>query len=186
MLGRNIPGRGVLMVKDPLGVSRQEVVPGLLGMNVIGECYRELFVQQGEDLFSLLDADQAKAGWGKALRHCHRLEVCSVTSEGVLGRAGDFVPAGSLKFVKVTCPKVPYTAPKLMLLEPGGSDLAPGLLLSPSLVTVVNGVTYVPVVNVGVTGATVHAKQVLGKLHQVEGIEGQQLNLLGRVKRLRM
>jgi len=34
-----------------------------------------------------------------------------------------------------------------MLLEPGGSDLAPGLLLSPSLVTVDNGVAYVPVVN---------------------------------------
>lgn len=57
-----------------------------------------------------------------------------------------------------------------MLLEPGGSDLAPGLLLSPSLGTVVNGVTYVPVVNVGVTGATVHAKQ---------GIEGQQFNFVG-------
>lgn len=140
----------------------------------------ELFVQQEEDLFSSLDADQAKAGWGKALRHCHRLEVCPVTSEGrvrVLERAGDFIPAGSLKFVKVTCTKVPYTAPKPMLLEPGGSDLAPGLLLSPSFV--VNGVTYVPVVNVGVTGATVHAKQVLGKLHQVEGIEGQQLNFVG-------
>ncbi len=66
-----------------------------------------------------------------------------------------------------------------MLLEPGGSDLAPGLLLSQSLVTMVNGVTYVPVVNVGVRGATVHAKQVLGKLHQVEGIEGQQLNFVG-------
>ncbi len=46
-----------------------------------------------------------------------------------------------------------------MLLEPGGSDLAPGLLLSQSLVTVVNGVTYVPVVNVGFRGATVHANR---------------------------
>lgn len=141
VLGRNIPGHGVLVVKDPLGVSQQEAVPGLLGMNVIGECYRELFVQQGEVLFSSLDADQAKAGWGKALRHCHRLEVCPVTSEGrVRVLSGDFIPAGSLKFVKVICPKVPYTTPKHMLLEPGGSDLAPGLLLSPSLVTVVNGV----------------------------------------------
>lgn len=39
VLGRNIPGRGVLVVKDPLGASQQEAVPGLLGMNVIGECY---------------------------------------------------------------------------------------------------------------------------------------------------
>lgn len=131
-------------------------------MNVIGECYRELFAQQGEILFSPLDADQAKAGWKKVLCHCHRLEVCPATSEGrvrVLERAGDFIPAGSLKFVKVTCPKIPFTAPRSMLLEPGGSDLAPGLLLSPSLVTGVNGVTYAPVVHVGVPGATVHAKQ---------------------------
>lgn len=64
-----------------------------------------------------------------------------------------------------------------MVLEPGGSDLAPGLSLSPSLV--INGVTHVPIVNVGSTGATVHAKQVLGTVYQVEEIEGQQLNFVG-------
>ena len=62
-----------------------------------------------------------------------------------------------------------------MLLDPGGSDLAPGLLLFPCLVTVNNGVAYVPVVNVGATGANVHSKQVLGMLHVVEGIEEEQL-----------
>ncbi len=65
VLGRIISGQGVLVVKNPLDVSRQEAVPGLLGIYVIGESYRELFVQQGEDLLSSLDADQAKAGWGR-------------------------------------------------------------------------------------------------------------------------
>ncbi len=65
------------------------------------------------------------------------------------------------------------------MLEPGCSELAPGLLLSPSLVRVINGVTHVPIVNVGTTGTTVHAKQVLGRLYQVEEVEGQQLNFVG-------
>ncbi|KAF3833281.1 hypothetical protein F7725_026946, partial [Dissostichus mawsoni] len=79
-------------------------------------------------------------------------------------------------FVQVTCPKIPYAPPTTMLLEPGGSDLAPGLLLSPSLVAVENGVVFVPVVNVGATGAAVHCKQVFGTLHVVEGIEGSELS----------
>ncbi len=115
VFGRTIPGRGILVVKDPLNISQQDAVPGLLGMNVIGECYHDLLAKQGEALFSSLDVDKAKADWGKALRYCYRLEACPVNSEGrvcVLERAGAFIPAGSLKFVKVTCPKVPYTPPQ--------------------------------------------------------------------------
>lgn len=41
VLGRIIPGRGVLLVKDSSCTS--PTIPGLLGMNVISECYRELF-----------------------------------------------------------------------------------------------------------------------------------------------
>lgn len=91
--------------------------------------------------------------------------VCTARGRFVcLEKTGEFIPAGSVKFVKVTCPRVPH----------GGSDLAPGLLLFPSLVTIDNGLAYVPVVNVGATGA--HPKQVLGMLHQVEGVEGEQLD----------
>lgn len=107
--------------------------------------------------------------------------MCPLTREGwvqVLEWGGEFIPAGSLKF-KVTCPSVPHASPATMLLEPGGSDLAPGLLLSLSLLCMVNEVAYVPVVNVGATSATVHSKQVLGMLHSVEGIEGQQLSFDG-------
>lgn len=136
VLGRTIPGRGVLVVKDAPRTPQQQLIPGLLGMNVIHECYKELFAQQGEALFASLSAVQAEACWALALRHCHHQEVCPLTQEGrvrVLERGGEFIPAGSLKFVKVTCPKVPHALPATMLLESGGSDLAPGLLLSPSL-----------------------------------------------------
>ena len=179
VLGKKIPSRGILVVKDTACTPQQHVVPGLLGMNVVIECYRELFIEHGEALFASLSAIQAEASWGSVLRHCHRLEACPVLPEGrvrVLDRAGEFIPAGSVKFVQVNCPKVPHAPVKTMLLEPGGSDLAPGLLMSPALVTVTNGVAYVPVVNVGTTGATVHSKQVLGALHLVEGVEEPQLH----------
>ncbi|KAK5913556.1 hypothetical protein CgunFtcFv8_008079 [Champsocephalus gunnari] len=183
VLGKKIPSHGVLVLKDTASAVQQHNVPGLLGMNVITECYRELFAQQGDALFSSLSASlsaiQAETGWGPALRYCHRLEACPLVPGGsvrVLSRTGEFITAGSVKFVQVTCPKIPYAPPTTMLLEPGGSDLAPGLLVSPSLVTVENGVAFVPVVNVGATGAAVHFKQVLGTLHFVEGIEGSELS----------
>lgn len=180
VLGRTIPGRGVLVVKD--APCKSQPIPGLLGMNVIKECYRELFEHQGESLFASLSAIQAEACWEPVLRYCYRQEVCPLIPAGqvrVFEKAGEFIPAGSLKLVKVTGPRVPYMSSTNMLLEPGGSDLAPGLLLSPALVSVCNGVTYVPVVNVGATGATVHPKQVLGMLHSVTGIDGQQISFEG-------
>lgn len=181
VLGRILLGRGVLVVKDAPH-TLQHSIPGLLGMNVIAQCYRELFAQQGEDLFASLGTVQAEACWESALRYCRHQDVCQLTPEGrvrVLEKGGEFIPAGSLKFIKVTCPKVPHMTPATMLLEPGGSDLAPGLLLSPSLLSVINGVTYVPVVNVGATGATVHSKQVLGMLHSVVDIQAEQLRFEG-------
>ena len=179
VLGKQIPSRGILVIKDTACTPQQHAVPGLLGMNVVIECYRELFIEHGEALFASLSTIRADVSWGSALRHCHRLEACPVLPEGrvrVLDKAGEFIPAGSVKFVQVNCPKVPHAPTKSMLLEPGGSDLAPGLLMSPALVTVSKGVAYVPVVNVGATGATVHSKQVLGVLHLVEGIEEPQLH----------
>lgn len=152
VLGKKVPGHWVLVVKDTPCASQSRTVPGLLGINVIIECYRELFAQQGEALFASLAATQTGACWEPVFRHCHKLEAFPLVPDGrvrVLEKTGEFIPAGSVKFVKVTCPRVPYAPPATMLLDPGGSDLAPGLLLSPSLVTVDNGVAHVPVVNVG-------------------------------------
>ncbi|KAJ7983606.1 hypothetical protein DPEC_G00375400 [Dallia pectoralis] len=49
-LGKTIQRRGVLVVKDPVGlmaVARKVAVPGLLGMNVIKECYELLIPRDG-------------------------------------------------------------------------------------------------------------------------------------------
>ena len=46
VLGQCIPGRGILIVKDPENSTlkdRKLLTPGILGMNVIGECYQILF-----------------------------------------------------------------------------------------------------------------------------------------------
>ncbi len=75
VLGRKIPGHWFLVVKDTSCSSQQHIVPGILGMNVNTECYRELFAQQGKDLFASLSAIQAEACWESALRHCHRLQT---------------------------------------------------------------------------------------------------------------
>lgn len=60
-----------------------------------------------------------------------------------------------------------------MLMKPSGTDLAPGLHLSPELVTVTNGVACVPVVNVVDTGSSVHLRQILGTLQSVEVVRGE-------------
>ncbi|KAK0136672.1 hypothetical protein N1851_027175 [Merluccius polli] len=52
LCGKVIPGCGVLVVKDPPGTASS--VPGILGMNVIRKCYRELFGTNGPSLFALL------------------------------------------------------------------------------------------------------------------------------------
>jgi len=151
-------------------------------MNVIAQCYRELFAQQGGDLFASLSVVQVEAYWESSLHYCPHQDVCHLTHEGrvgVLEKGGEFIPARSLKFIKVICPKVPHTPPVTMLLEPGGSDLAPGLLLSVSSLSVSNGLTCVPVVNVGATGDTVHSKQVLGMLHSVVDVQAELLRFEG-------
>lgn len=119
VLGKKVPGCGVLVVKDIPCASQSCTVPGLLGMNVIIECYRELFAQQGEALFASLAATQTEAYWEPVFRHCHRLEAFPLVPEGrvrVFEKTGEFIPAGSVKFVKVTCPRVPYALPATMLL----------------------------------------------------------------------
>lgn len=58
LCGKLMPQCGLLAVKNPPGgVSAQ--VPGVLGMNVIRRCYRELFGQHGLALFDVPSVFQA-------------------------------------------------------------------------------------------------------------------------------
>lgn len=49
LCGKEITRRGVLVVRDPRRGTMS--APGVLGMNVIRECYDELFAQHGSSLF---------------------------------------------------------------------------------------------------------------------------------------
>lgn len=50
--GKVLPNCGVLVVQNPPSGWSADV-PGILGMNVLGRCYRELFGQHGSALFEL-------------------------------------------------------------------------------------------------------------------------------------
>lgn len=53
------------IVKDPENIDiskKKELVPGLLGMNIIGQCYNDLFEEHGSALFSVLQVKQAEPG----------------------------------------------------------------------------------------------------------------------------
>ncbi|KAL6473509.1 hypothetical protein MHYP_G00170700 [Metynnis hypsauchen] len=78
VLGKLIPDRGWLVVKDPPGSAGSVAVPGVLGMNVIRECYHELFGQHGSSLFGLPPVVHASPPWQQALQYCHQ------TSDGLL------------------------------------------------------------------------------------------------------
>nr|XP_021323533.1 uncharacterized protein LOC101885583 [Danio rerio]XP_021323535.1 uncharacterized protein LOC101885583 [Danio rerio]XP_021323536.1 uncharacterized protein LOC101885583 [Danio rerio] len=66
VLGQTLRGQGILVVKDPVDVffhQKKEFTPGLLGMNIIGQCYNDLFEKHGPALFSVPQVRQAEQGW---------------------------------------------------------------------------------------------------------------------------
>lgn len=73
VLGKIISKQGVLVVKDLENMSKKKtLVPGLLGMNIIGQCYNELLEEHGSALFSVPQVKQAESGWKDALLQCQR------------------------------------------------------------------------------------------------------------------
>ncbi|KAI3362647.1 hypothetical protein L3Q82_001631 [Scortum barcoo] len=69
-----MPRCGVLVVKDPPGGLPAQV-PGVLGMNVIRNCYEELFGQHGVALFSQPCVSKAPKPVVQALQWCHRVRA---------------------------------------------------------------------------------------------------------------
>lgn len=86
VLGQILLGQGILVVKDPVDTlfhQRKELTPGLLGMNVIGQCYNDLFEKHGPALFSVPQVRQAELGWKDALSQCHQADYAP--SPGFIG-----------------------------------------------------------------------------------------------------
>lgn len=169
LCAKEIPNCGILIVRDPPG---EASVPGVLGMNVIQKCYRELFMQHGATLFDLSNVSQASTEIKQALQKCHQASLQdSPTRSGrakVRGRTAWRIPGGVMKFVAATCSE--KFSDTSVLFEPPASGLPAGLLASPALVRVVRGTAYIPVVNVGSSDVMLYPRTVIGTLHSVNVI----------------
>lgn len=158
----------MLVVKDPAGdVSSQ--VPGVLGMNVICKCYRELFRQHGMASFDLPVVSTASEWVVQALQKCHQAQVWAPQAlPGLIkvrGSKACRIPGGSMKIVAVTCSEQ-YSGGTVMF-EPLDRGLPAGLLASPALVCVVRGTAYVPVVNVVTTDVLLYPRTIVGHLDEL-------------------
>ncbi|XP_042338496.1 uncharacterized protein LOC121939556, partial [Plectropomus leopardus] len=163
-----VPRCGVLVVKDPPGGMSSQV-PGVLGMNIIRRCYRELFGQHGLALFDLPSVSKAPEPIVQALQGCHQASVRPPQEASgrvkVRGRKACRIPGGMMKMVAATCSEQ-YSC-STVLFEPLDSGLPAGLLASPALVRVERGTAYIPVVNVGSTDALLYPRTVVGTLTEV-------------------
>lgn len=118
VLGRHIKNKGVLVVRDRSN-SCLGGLPGLLGMNVMQDCYKELFSQYGSALFDLQIVKDTPA-WQSALQYCKKIEVGVEDARSRPARIGQEtvrIPADSLRFVPVTF-QLPVGPPSVLLFEP--------------------------------------------------------------------
>lgn len=168
LCGQVIPQCGVLVVRDPPGGICTRV-PGILGMNILSRCYQELFGYYGPALFDSPSSVEAPNFVIQALQHCHYMHDQSLVERSgrvaLRGRGQCRIPGGTMKFVPATCSE--QYARGTVLFEPPTSGLPAGLLASPSLVRVIRGTVYLPVVNVGTVDVMLYASTVLGTLNSV-------------------
>lgn len=160
VLGKVVPNRGILVVKDPPGQLPQPNVPGILGMNVIRECYNELFRQHGPSLFDLpFFTEGASPGimLSSIVTMC-RLRQAPLKQVRIRGWRPVCIPAGTVKIVPITCPQGRFGPFEYGLFEPAG------VLISPAVVTMQRGTAYIPVVNVSITDAMLHPRTTVGTL----------------------
>lgn len=164
LCGKVMPHCGILVVKDPPGIASS--VPGILGMNVIRRCYRELFGAYGPSFVDSPFVSQAPGPVVTALQRCHQSSTQApggpTGTVRVRGKQVVRIPGGVMKLVAGTCSQ--QFSGQGVLFEPPESGLPAGLLASPCLVQVVRGTVYVPVVNVGTTEVLLYPRTSLGIL----------------------
>lgn len=167
LCGKLMPRCGVLVVRDPPSMPIQ--VPGVLGMNVISKCYQELFGQHGAALFNAAPVVESPVSLVDALQRCHMAHQEPAQRQPgrvrVRGKQACRIPPGTMKIVPATCSDQ-YSGTSV-LFEPLESGLPAGLLASPSLVRVIRGTAYVPVVNVGSNDVLLYPRTIVGTLDQV-------------------
>lgn len=170
VLGKVVPGRGILVVRDPPSKLPQPKVPGILGMNVIRECYNELFQQHGPSLFELPFVTETFSPWLNAFQQCQRAQVEGDGSKPgmvrIRGRRPVCIPAGTVKIIPTTCPQGRFGPSDSGLFEPLTvmRSIPAGVIISPAVVTVHRGTAYVPVLNVGTKDAMLPPRTAVGVL----------------------
>lgn len=159
----------MLVVKDPASV--ESSVPGILGMNVIRHCYQELVAARHVG-FPSWTYWQSPSLLVLSLRPCciatrPPLGLCSFYGccSGLRFSSGAD-PGGVMKMVASTCPE--QFSGQSLLFEPPESGLPAGLLAFPSLVQVVRGTTYIPVVSDGTAELLLYPRTCLGALSPAE------------------
>lgn len=168
VMGKVIPKRGVLVVKDSLPAAAGLGVSGVLGMNVIKDCYDELFVQHGGSLFDVDCVKKTPLCWQKALQQCHESSVTQVSDRDCLarvrGKRALRVAGGTMIIVASTCSQLHFKGTDSVMFEPLSTGLPAGLLASPAVVKVLNGTAHIPVVNVGANDVLLYPRTPLGML----------------------
>uniref|UniRef100_A0A8C1Y575 Gypsy retrotransposon integrase-like protein 1 n=2 Tax=Cyprinus carpio TaxID=7962 RepID=A0A8C1Y575_CYPCA len=168
LCGHMVSNCGILVVKDPPGGIGVQA-PGVLGMNVLGRCYQQLFGQHGTALFNFPSVAGVPPFVRQALQQCHQVSThpppgCSGWVR-VRGPRMQRVIGGTITLIAATCSE--QLADGVVLLEPLESGLPENLLVSPALVRVVKGTVYVPIVNVGTLDVMLFPRRVLGTLSSV-------------------
>lgn len=159
VLGKTLTRMGMLVVEDPQDEPTEQqqpqVMPGLLGMNIIRIII--LFEQFGHSLFESPGLQAASKEWKETFAKCQRIDAAN--AQGYLGHAKVHgrairVPAGSLTWVRTACPSAANIILPSVLLEPlgPGNHLPAGILVSSALLAVHQGSVEIPVVNVGAAG----------------------------------
>lgn len=177
VLNQCIPRWGILIVKDPINTvlqTRKMITPGILGMNVLRECYQSLFDQYGASLFQTPLIQSANPGFRRALWQCEKTEAVLNSTTAfkvkVLGDQPVCIAAGTLFMVPLTCPQLPLAE---FLLEPLGPDegtLPEGLLVSSALLQAEYGTLYAPITNVSSLDVWLFPRRVVSTV-QVASVE---------------
>lgn len=128
LCGKVVLGCGVLVIKDPLGGLGVQV-PGVLGMNILSRCYRELFGQHGLSLFSLSAVSGAPGPVMQALQHCQLQAQPSglMSKVRVRGHKAKRISGGMMQIVAATCSE--HCSGNTVLFEPVDPGLPAGLLV---------------------------------------------------------
>ena len=165
------PRGGVLIVKDPKNTSClncKRLVPGILGMNILRDCYRSLFEKHGSTLFFSPHVESAAPAFRCA---SERVEAILNSPKSykvkVHGSYPSSIRAGTLSMVPVSCLQSSLID---FLLEPLGvedGNLPEGLLVSRTLVCAEGGGCICAYNYVGVSDIWLSPRRVIGTVQAI-------------------